>query len=145
MFYFASKIVWIIQWIRSLHKLENIPGIPQIIHYTHSKKKSHWIPDFSPNHQMYPLNETQWIFNVLINKNSSKQLNETTSNHHLYPKITRDIQKSSQKSNRSKIIRNQKLINLNSINKHENIVYLQWWGFILNPKWEFSYTWLRKA
>jgi hypothetical protein len=63
----------------------------------------------------------------------------------LYPEITRDTQKSSQKSNRSRTIRNQKLINSNSINKHVNIVSLQWWGFILNPIWEFSYTWLRKA
>jgi len=62
----------------------------------------------------------------LINENISHQLNKTTSNHHLYPEITRDTQKSSKKSNRSKTIRNPKPIKSNSINKHENIISLQW-------------------
>jgi len=45
---------------------------------------------------MYPWNETQRISNILINENPSHQFNETISNHHLYPEITRDIQQQSQ-------------------------------------------------
>jgi hypothetical protein len=47
---------------------------------------------------MYPWNETHRISNILINKNPNYQFNENISNHHLYPKITRDTQKSSKKS-----------------------------------------------
>jgi hypothetical protein len=45
--------------ITNQHKSQKISGVPQIIHCTHSKNKSQWIPDFSPNNQMYPLNETK--------------------------------------------------------------------------------------
>jgi hypothetical protein len=34
----------------------------------------------------------------LIDEKPSHQFNETISHHHLYPEITRDIKKSSQKS-----------------------------------------------
>jgi hypothetical protein len=56
----------------------------------------------------------------LIDEKSSHQFDETT------PEITRDIQKSSQKSNRSKTMRNQKPIKSNNMNKQENIASLQW-------------------
>jgi hypothetical protein len=49
--------------------------------------------------------------------NPSNQLNETTSNHHLYPEFIRDTQKSSQKPNRSRTIRNKK--NKHKIKSHK--------------------------
>jgi hypothetical protein len=99
---------------------------------------------FKPNHQMYPYNETQWISNVLINKNRSNQLCEIISNHQMYPWITKDIQESFHKLKRSKTMEKLNQIKLDSINLHENIVALQWWGFILNFSWKISYALLWK-